>query len=114
MYLFLKTLISALLIVAISEIAKRYTWFASIVASLPVTSILAMVWLYRDTKDASRVAALSYGVFWMVAPSLIFFLILPPLLRHLPFAIAMLTGCAVMALCYYLYAPLLGKFGIKI
>ncbi|MFO1463492.1 MAG: DUF3147 family protein [bacterium] len=109
-----KTLVSALLITAISEIAKRYTWFAAIVASLPITSILAMIWLYHDTKDPERVAALSYGVFWMVVPSLAFFLILPTLLRHLPFAAAMLLGCALMAVVYFLYAALLTKVGIRV
>jgi len=114
MHFLIKTLVSALLIAAISEIAKRFTWFAAIVASLPVTSILAMIWLYYDTKDASRVADLSYGVFWMVAPSLIFFLLLPVLLKHLPFAAAMLAGCTVMTLVYFVYAAALPKLGIKI
>ncbi len=83
-------------------------------ASLPITSILAMVWLYHDTKDPERVAALSYGVFWMVVPSLAFFLILPTLLRHLPFAAAMLLGCALMAVVYFLYTALLAKVGIRV
>ncbi|MCE9624783.1 MAG: DUF3147 family protein [Deltaproteobacteria bacterium] len=109
-----KTLVSALLIAAISEIAKRFTWFAAILASLPITSILAMIWLYYDTKDATKVADLSYGVFWMVAPSLVFFLLLPILLKHLPFAIAMLLGCAAMAGVYFAYAALLPKLGVKI
>src|SRR5262245_1845053 len=107
MHFLIKTLVSALLIAAISEIAKRFTWFAAILASLPITSILAMIWLYHDTKDAQRVATLSYGVFWMVVPSLVFFLLLPTLLKHLPFAAAMLLGCAAMAGVYFLYSLLL-------
>lgn len=108
-----KTLISALLIVAISEIAKRFSWFAAIVASLPITSMLAMVWLYADTRSIERVSALSYGVFWMVVPSLAFFLLFPVLLKHLPFAAAMIVGCAGMAGVYFLYSALLAKLGIK-
>lgn len=114
MHFLLKTLISALLIAAISEIAKRHTWFAAIIASLPVTAVLAMIWLYYDTRDVQRVSALSYGVFWMVVPSLAFFLILPLLLKHLPFAVAMPLGLAVMAGVYFLYGALLAKAGIKI
>lgn len=109
-----KTMVSALLIAGISEIAKRFTWFAAILASLPITSILAMIWLYYDTKDATKVAELSYGVFWMVAPSLVFFLLLPILLKHLPFPAAMLLGCAIMAGVYFAYAALLPKLGVKI
>ncbi len=109
-----KTLISALLIAAISEIAKRFSWFAAIVASLPITSILAMVWLYLDTRSVERVSTLSYGVFWMVVPSLAFFLLLPLLLKHLPFAAAMIVGCGAMAGVYFLYSTLLAKIGLKI
>jgi hypothetical protein len=113
-YFLLKTLISALAIAGISELAKRYGWFASILASLPLTSILAMVWLYHDTRDVEKVSRLSIGVFWMVVPSLGFFLILPVFLRHLPFAMAMILSCAAMALFYLAYGALLAKWGIRI
>ena len=113
MQFLIKTILSALLIATISEVARRTTWFAAVLASLPITSILAMLWLYHDTRDVQRVAQLSYGVFWMVVPSLAFFLILPTLLKHLPFAAAMLIGCAIMAGVYFLYAGLLAKAGIR-
>ena len=113
-YFLLKTLLSALAIAAISELAKRHGYLASILASLPLTSVLAMIWLYRDTGDAEKVARLSIGVFWMVAPSLGFFLLLPLLLKHLPFAAAMILGCAAMALFYLAYGALLAKFGVRI
>ena len=51
MYFFFKTIISAIIIVAVSEIAKKYTWTAAIIVSLPLTSLLAFIWLYWDTKD---------------------------------------------------------------
>ena len=54
MYIILKTLISAIIIVAVSEIAKKYTWTAAIIVSLPLTSLLAFVWLYWDTKDSLK------------------------------------------------------------
>ncbi len=113
-YFVLKTLISALAIAAISELAKRYGWFASILASLPLTSILAMIWLYHDTGDVEKVSHLSIGVFWMVVPSLGFFLLLPLLLKHLPFAAAMPLACVAMALFYFIYAAILAKLGIRI
>ena len=55
MYFFLKTIISAIIIVAVSEIAKKYTWTAAIIVSLPLTSLLAFIWLYWDTKDYQKV-----------------------------------------------------------
>ncbi len=73
MYLILKTLISAIIIVAVSEIAKRYTWTAAIIVSLPLTSLLAFVWLYWDTRDTQKVIELSYSTIIMSLPSFIFF-----------------------------------------
>ena len=62
-YLFIKAVISAILIVAISEIGKRSPGFAALVASLPLVSVLGMIWLWRDTEDTSRQAAHSAAIF---------------------------------------------------
>ena len=69
-YYILKFTISALLIVAISEVSKRYSLAAGILASLPIISILAMIWLYVDTNSIQKVSKLSTSIFWMVLPSL--------------------------------------------
>ena len=81
MYFVLKTLISAIIIVVVSEIAKRYTWTAAIIVSLPLTSVLAFTWLYWDTKDTQKVIDLSYSTIIMSIPSFVFFIILPILLK---------------------------------
>ena len=77
-----KTLISLAVILVASEIAKRSTLFGALIASLPLTSLLVIVWLYRDTGDAVRIAAMSMSIFWLVLASLPLFLVLPALLRH--------------------------------
>ena len=77
----LKIAITAAVVVAVAEIAKRSSLWAAALASLPLTSLLAIVWLYLDTRDVERVAALSQSVFWLVLPSLLLFLVLPWLLR---------------------------------
>lgn len=68
-----KVLITAALIVAVSEVSKRSTFLGGLLASLPLVSFLALLWLYLDTKDTAKVAALSTSIFWMVLPSLVFF-----------------------------------------
>lgn len=73
----LKVLITALLVVLISEIGKRSSFAGALLASLPLTSLLALIWLYRDTGDALQAAALARGIFWLVLPSLLFFLVFP-------------------------------------
>ena len=80
-YFLIKIGLSGLITAAVSEIAHRYPGWGGLVASLPLTSILAMIWLYRDTDDRLQVAALSGSIFWFILPSLPMFLALPALLR---------------------------------
>jgi hypothetical protein len=77
----LKVALTAAVVVAVAEIAKRNTLWAAALASLPLTSVLAFVWLYVDTGDTAKVASLSSSVFWLVLPSLVLVALLPPLLR---------------------------------
>ena len=106
MFLF-KTLVSALLIAGASETAKRSSMLGAVIVSLPLTSILAMIWLYRDTKDTAVVAAYSTSIFWAVLVSLPMFLVLPWLLkRGLGFApsLTLSSLVAFLGYCGYLAA----------
>ena len=111
----LKIALSALILVAIAEIAKRSTFWAAALASLPLTSLLAFVWLYLDTHDVERVAALSTSVFWLVLPSLLLLVLLPVLLRHgLGFWLSLAVSGGATALAYLGMVKLLGLFGIRL
>ncbi|MFN7097175.1 MAG: DUF3147 family protein [Gammaproteobacteria bacterium] len=79
----IKVLISAILIVAISEIAKRSTLFGAALASVPLVSVIAIIWLYHDTHDVMQIANLASNVFWLVIPSLVLFILLPIFLLKL-------------------------------
>lgn len=102
----IKLILSAAIIVIVSELAKRQPAWAGALASLPLVSLLGIIWLYADTRSAEQVSALSMSIFWLVLPSLIFFLALPMLLKHglgftwsLTIAIvAMLAGYGLMLL----------------
>lgn len=100
-YLILKTLITAIIVTAISELSRRFSLFAAALASLPLVSILAFVWIYVDTKDSQKLIDMSYDIFWLVLPSLAFFLIFPFLLKQeIAFGWALLTACLCMAALY--------------
>lgn len=71
-YYLTKIALTAVLVVVISEIAKRSTFMGALLTSIPLISILAMFWLYIDTKDTAKVSALATSVFWLALPSLIF------------------------------------------
>lgn len=101
MYVVVKILISAMIITAVSELAKRSTFAAAILVSLPLTSILAFSWIYWESRDAEKIAAMSYEVLWFVIPSLAFFLILPALLRFgVKFLPAMIVSSLLVAVLY--------------
>ena len=101
MQIVLKVLITALVVVAVSEIAKRSSVWAGVLASLPLTSTLAFIWLYLDTGDSARIVELSRSIFWLVLPSMLFFLVLPMLLgANVPFWISLVLSAAATALAY--------------
>lgn len=111
----LKIGLSALILVAIAEIAKRSTFWAAALASLPLTSLLAFVWLYIDSGDTQKIAALSSGIFWLVLPSLLLFVLLPILLRNgLGFWTSLALSSAATALAYVGMIRLLDVFNIKV
>lgn len=112
----LKVLISALVIVAVTELAKRGgTFWGGVLAALPLTSIIAFVWLYAETHDPTRVASLSLSIFWLVIPSLALFVVLPLLLRRgVNFIIALPISIVVMAAAYLVTAAILKQCGVKI
>ena len=114
-YLVLKFLITSIIIVAVSEIAKQGSFFGSILASIPLVSVLAITWLYLDTKDVSRVIDLSNGILWLVIPSLTFFIILPVLLKNgISFYISLSFSIVATIISYYSLIKVLNKFGIEI
>jgi hypothetical protein len=110
-----KVAITAVLIVAVSEIAKRSSFWAAAIASIPLTSLLAFVWLYVETGDIDRVAALSQGIFWLVLPSLVMLLMLPLLLRAgWSFWPSLACSAAATAAAYVVMVSLLSKVGINL
>ena len=111
----IKIAVTAVLVVAISEVAKRSSLLGAVLASIPLTSVLAMVWLYADTGDAEKVAELATGIFWLVLPSLVLFIALPLLLRAgWDFTPSLLAASALTVACYFLMLAILKRFGIAI
>ena len=87
--------VSALLIAVASELARRQAWFGALIASLPLTSILAMIWLWRDGTEPAQIAAFATSIFWLVIPSLLLFIVMPLMLRSgFGFWISLGAGCA--------------------
>ncbi|MGZ8899903.1 MAG: DUF3147 family protein [Limisphaerales bacterium] len=111
----MKMVVSAVLVVVISEVAKRSPMWGGILASLPVVSLLAIAWLYYETNDTAKVAAFARSTLWYVLPSLIFFLLLPSLLKAgRSFGTSMGIALGATAACYLLMSFILNKAGVKL
>lgn len=114
-YYITKIAVTTVLIVLISEVAKRSSLLGGILASVPLVSVLAMIWLYVDTHDAARVSALASSVFWLVIPSLALFLALPVLIRKgISFYPSLGLSVLVTIGCYYGMISVLGRLGVKL
>lgn len=112
LYLLLKAVISGVLVAAVSEIARRYPGWGGLVASLPLVSLLALTWLYVDTRETAKVADLAQSTFWFFLPSMPMFLALPAMLRAgvnfwAAFSISV-VGTACLYLLMFWLAPRVG------
>ncbi|WP_427340590.1 DUF3147 family protein [Caloranaerobacter sp. DY30410] len=115
MQFIVKTIVSALIIATVSTLGKKFSTFAAIIASLPLTSMLSIIWLFRDTQDVQKVIDLSISILWVIIPSLIFFIALVYLLKqNIKFHWAMLFSTVIMIISYNIYIFLLRKLGVNI
>lgn len=115
MYYIVKIIITTTLIILIAEISKRSSFIAAALASIPLVSVLAMIWLYVDTHNIAKVSALASSVFWLVIPSLALFITLPILLKQgMNFYLSMSVSIAITMGCYGLMIYLLNYFGVKL
>jgi len=109
-YSVIKILITAVLVFLISEIAKRYSLVAGVLASLPLISILAMIWLYIEKRDTELISTLSHDIFLMVIPSLVFFIAMPIFLRWMKnFYLSLLISGLLTSGAYALWLLLLKR-----
>ena len=114
-WLAIKALVSGIIVAAVSEIARRYPTTGALVASLPLVSVLGMLWLWNDKPDRANMAVHSAATFWYVLPSLPMFLVIPALLRAgLNFHLALLLGCLLTIALYLAMIALAPRFGVRL
>ena len=115
LYLAIKAGLSGIIIAIVSEVAKRYPGFGALIASLPLVSVLGMIWLWRDKPDVPNMAAHVEATFWFVLPSLPMFLLIPWLLRSgVSFWLALTLGCAVTIALYLAMTALGPRISIRL
>ena len=112
---FIKVFISSAIIVLVSEIAKKDNIIGGLIASIPVVSVLSMIWLYIDTNDIDKVKALANGILWMIFPSMSFFIVLPILINYgIKFYLSLTISILITMVCYLLTISFINYFGFKV
>ena len=115
LYFILKCALSGIIVGVVSEVARRSPAFGALIVSLPLVSLLGIIWLWHDTADTARIASHAESTFWYVLPSLPMFLVLPAMLRAgIGFWPSMGAGCALTIVLYFVTAWSLARFGIDL
>lgn len=114
-YFITKALISGVIIAIVSEVAKRQPGLGALIASLPLISVMGMIWLWREKPDVANMAEHSTATFWYVLPSLPMFLLIPMLLnRGFAFWVSLLAGCILTIVLYLLMIAITSKMGLNL
>jgi len=115
LYLIIKAAISGVIVAVVSEVAKRYPGFGALIASLPLVSVLGMIWLWHDKPDVPNMASHVQSTFWFVLPSLPMFLVMPAMLRHgIGFWPSLAVGCALTIALYLAMVWIGPRFGLRL
>ena len=113
--LVIRAALSGLIIALISLAARRSPAVGALIASLPLLSLLAMIWLWLDKRDAVLLAAQSEATFWYVLPSLPMFLLIPWMLRTgISFWATLAAGCVLTILLYLVTIVIAARFGVRL
>ncbi|NII10051.1 DUF3147 family protein [Oleiagrimonas sp. C23AA] len=114
LYLATKYAITAAVVVAVSEIAKRSGRLGALIGALPLVAVLALLWMRVEREDAAKIGSYAWYTFWYVIPTLPMFLVFPSLLQRFGFTVAMLAFCVGTVLIFLAFALVLRRFGIQL
>ncbi len=113
-YLLVKYLVTAGIVVLVSEFAKRSDKLGGLIAALPLVTVLTLIWLYVEQQPASKIASHAYYTFWYVLPTLPMFLLFPYLLPKWGFPLSLLTCVLFTMFVFLVFALVMKRFGIAL
>ena len=114
LYLAVKAALSGIVIAVVSEVARRSLVLGALIVSLPLVSILGILWLWRDTGNVERIAAHAQSTFWYVLPTMLMFLLMPAMLRHGIGFWSTLATCCAFTILYLCMIRALEEFGVTL
>ena len=113
-WIILKYLLTAGVVVLISEVAKRSDRLGGLIAALPLVTVLALIWLYVENQSSEKISNHAYYTFWYVLPTLPMFLIFPYLLKKFGFWITLSLSMVITLIIFYIFAKVIKSFGVDL
>ena len=111
----IKIIVTALVIVIVSEVSKKLPLLGSLIASLPLVSVLGMIWIFQETKDTQKLITHAEGTFWYVLPSLPMFLLMPWMMRKgVSFYWSLTAGILLTVILYVIMTKILARLGLNL
>jgi len=111
----IKIIVTALVIVIVSEVSKRLPLLGSLIASLPLVSVLGMIWIFQESKDTQKLITHAEGTFWYVLPSLPMFLLMPWMMRKgVSFYWTLTAGILLTVILYVIMTKILARMGLNL
>jgi len=105
--------LTALIIFAVVQVSERNTLLAAVLASIPIVSVLAMMWMNHEGQSATEIAGFAKDIVWFVIPSLLLFIVMPFLIeRGWEFYPALGAGLVTTVLGYFLMVQFMEKYGL--
>lgn len=114
MPLYLKYLITAAIVVAVSEIARHSDRLGALFAAIPMVTLLAMFWLYIDQQPQEKIANHAWYTFWYVIPTLPMFALFPVMINRWGFWLAMAAAVVLTIVCFVAFAQIVRLFGVSL
>jgi hypothetical protein len=113
-YLTTKYLITAAIVVGVSELVKINERLGALIAALPTVTILVLIWMYLEDQPPERIANHAWYTLWYVIPTLPMFMIFPIVYAKWSFWLALVSTALLTILCFVFFAYLMDKFGIRL
>ena len=113
-WIIFKYLLTAGVVVLISEVAKRSDRLGGLIAALPLVTVLALIWLYVENQSSEKISNHAYYTFWYVLPTLPMFLIFPYLLKKFGFWITLSLSIMITLIIFYIFAKVMKSFGVDL
>jgi F0F1-type ATP synthase assembly protein I len=110
----MKYLITAGVVVLVSEFAKRSDKLGGLIAALPMVTVLTLIWLYVEHQPASKIANHAYYTFWYVLPTLPMFLLFPYLLPKIGFVFTLISCVLFTMIVFLIFALTVKQFGVDL